>query len=310
MSIQRLKVTFVSMGCPCEIEIYAQFADQAEKTVGAAVAEVERLDKKYSHYKPHSELARIQSAARRAKGTWVDAETAALLNYCDAQYQESKGLFDITAGPLCSFWEGRTRTPDESELAAVKKQVGWSHVKWSPPLLKIPATCVLNLGGVVKEYAADRAALILRKAGVRSGLVNLGGDIHVVGPKPGGRPWQIGINNPVKRGSAMAEISIESGGLATSGDYERYTMIDGVRYGHIINPLTAWPVSGLASVSVCAPSCLVAGSLATLAMLRGEKGGLSLLKGSGFSWLARSSAGTMLGCIGSPDADSPQYSVI
>lgn len=297
MNIQRFKRTFVSMGCPCEIEIYAQSACSAEKAIAAAVREVRRLDDKYSHYKPQSDLARIQQLAKGAHGTWVDAETSALLDYCEAQYQASQGLFDITAGPLCTFWENRNQVPDARELAVVRKQVGWSRVDWSAPLLKIPGSFSLNLGGVVKEYAADRAALILRQYGVRSGLVNLGGDIHVVGPKPGGKPWQVGINNPSHRGTPMAEIPVFRGGLATSGDYERYSTINGVRYGHIINPLTAWPATGLASVSVCAPSCLVAGSFATLAMLSGKRGGLQLLKDSGFAWLARTSKGSLSGCL-------------
>jgi thiamine biosynthesis lipoprotein len=144
----------------------------------------------------------------------------------------------------------------------------------------------LDLGGVVKEYAADRAAGILKTLGFESGYADLGGDLHFMGPHPNGRGWQTGIRHPDGGKQAIASIEVQSGGLASSGDYERYSEIDGKRYGHIINPQTGWPVSGLAAVSVLAPSCLVAGSVSTLAMLAGVNDGLSLLRDSGLPWLA------------------------
>jgi thiamine biosynthesis lipoprotein len=143
----------------------------------------------------------------------------------------------------------------------------------------------LDLGGVVKEYAADRAALCLKSAGIQSGYVDLGGDLHFLGPHPDGSAWRAGVRNPRGTG-AIAALSIMRGGLATSGDYERCLEVGGQRFGHIINPFTGWPVQGLASVSVVAPSCLLAGAISTLAMLQSRDAGLEFLSTCGLQWMA------------------------
>jgi thiamine biosynthesis lipoprotein len=130
----------------------------------------------------------------------------------------------------------------------------------------------LDLGGLVKEYAADRVAARCQALGVRSGMVNLGGDVRVLGPKPDGSPWRIGIRHPRRRGALLRTVELLRGGLATSGDYERCIVLEGVRYGHVLNPCTGWPVRHLASVSVVADRCIVAGSASTIALLRERKG--------------------------------------
>jgi thiamine biosynthesis lipoprotein len=130
----------------------------------------------------------------------------------------------------------------------------------------------LDLGGVVKEYAADRVAIVCRAAGVRSGMVNLGGDVRVIGPRPDGAPWRIGIRHPRQRGALLDSVELFDGALATSGDYERCVLLGGVRYGHVLSPRTGWPVRELASVSVVAEHCVVAGSAATIALLKERAG--------------------------------------
>jgi thiamine biosynthesis lipoprotein len=130
----------------------------------------------------------------------------------------------------------------------------------------------LDFGGFVKEYAADRVAQQLRDAGFTNGLVDLGGDLAVVGPHPDGSPWRVGIRDPHAPGRALGAIALARGGIATSGDYERGMLVDGRRYGHILDPRSGWPVEGLVSVSVVADQCLVAGTAATVAMLRGHGG--------------------------------------
>jgi thiamine biosynthesis lipoprotein len=143
----------------------------------------------------------------------------------------------------------------------------------------------LNLGALVKEYAVDRIALLLRRQGFHSGYVDLGGDLHFIGPHPDGRPWQVGIRHPRAKG-AVAAIGVSTGGLATSGDYERFKRHAGRRYSHILDARNGWPVAGLASISVRAPSCLLAGAVSTLAMLLGKQDGLDFLADSGLCWLA------------------------
>jgi thiamine biosynthesis lipoprotein len=129
----------------------------------------------------------------------------------------------------------------------------------------------LDLGGIGKEYAADRAADICAAMGLQHGLVDFGGDIRLIGPRPGGLPWKIGIRHPRISGRQIAAVDLAAGALATSGDYERFIEVAGRRYCHILNPHTGWPARGLRSVSVISPNCLVAGSLATIAMLKGRE---------------------------------------
>jgi thiamine biosynthesis lipoprotein len=136
----------------------------------------------------------------------------------------------------------------------------------------------LDLGGLGKEYAADRAAEVARDGGVRHGFVDLGGDIRAIGPQADGTPWRIGIRHPRQATAVLAEVALNDGALATSGDYERFMEVDGKRYCHIIDPRTGWPVRGLSSVTVLSERCLVAGSLATSALLKGR---------DGIAWLER-----------------------
>lgn len=278
------------MGCPCEIQLYARCESHASRGFEIAEFEVRRLDQKYSHYKDDSHLARIQEKAAFPAGVTVDAETAALLNYADAQFKVSEGMFDITTHCLSALWDRIQFLPGERKIRLALAKTGWDRVQWNGYLLRTPVGMEFDLGGVVKEYATDRAVGLLKKAGFRSGYVDLGGDFHFLGPHPDGRPWKVGIRDPGKRSDPVAAVDLYSGGLATSGDYERYSEIDGTRYGHIINPRTGWPVnpgaSGLSAASTLAPSCLLAGSVSTLAMLLPREKGISFLKQSGLHCLA------------------------
>lgn len=278
------------MGCPCEIKLYAETGAIARHGFKSAETEVHRLDLKYSHYREDSHLARMQKWAARPGGVDVDGETAALFNYAQTQFDISEGMFDITTRALSALWDSIKTIPDEQQICAALKKTGWDRVQWNGRNLQVPAGLEFDLGGVVKEYAVDRAAGLLIKAGFRSGYVDLGGDLYFLGPHPDGRPWKVGIRNPVKKNDPVAAVDLYSGGLASSGDYERYSEIDGSRYGHIISPRTGWPVGpgacGLSAVSTLAPSCLLAGSVSTLAMLFPSEKGISFLKQSGLRWLS------------------------
>jgi thiamine biosynthesis lipoprotein len=128
----------------------------------------------------------------------------------------------------------------------------------------------LDLGGIGKEYAADRAAAILAGHGIAHALVNLGGDVRAVGSQPDGRPWRVGLLHPRVEGGVIGEVDVADAAVATSGDYERYFIVGGRRYCHILDPRTGWPVDHWQSASVVAPLCTVAGTLATIAMLRSD----------------------------------------
>lgn len=293
MTLRLYRRSFVAMGCPCEAVLYAPTEGRAETGFEVAVREVNRLDDKYSHYREDSLLSRLASRAARPGGCVVDPETAALLDYAQQQYLASDGLFDITARRLTRLWDRARSLPAIAELNSALSLTGWSRVKWDGERLELPPGYELDMGGIVKEYAADRAVMLLKKNGFFQGFVDLGGDFHVAGPHPDGSPWRIGIRNPLHRENAAAYMDVSRGGLASSGDYERYVEVNGVRYSHFINPKTGWAMRAdpeRSAVSVAAPSCLLAGSIATLAMLFQGNAGRRLLDESGLAWveLARS----------------------
>ena len=266
---------FKAMGSPCELHLYGDSIDQIEEAAELAVSEVARLENKYSRYKDDSVTAYINCTAGDPAGVEVDDETAALLDYAAVAYERSGGLFDITSGILRQVWDFKAgRVPSQKELDSVRTRIGWGQVSWKRPNLVLPRIGMeLDFGGYVKEYTADRAAELCRKSGIKYGLVDLGGDLRVIGPHPDGKPWIVGIRHPRLPQAAMATVGLSAGGLASSGDYERFIIIDGKRYGHILNPKTGWPVSGLAAVSVIAPDCLIAGTASTIAILKGTRQG-------------------------------------
>jgi thiamine biosynthesis lipoprotein len=262
------------MGSPCELQLFAPGAAAARRVADAAIAEVERLESRYSRFRTESFLCEINRVADAGGSLAVDAETARLLDYADTCFRASGGRFDVTSGILRRAWRfDRAELPDAALVQSLLDRVGWQKVEWAAPRLGFPvAGMELDLGGVVKEYAVDRLAALCREAGAPSGLVNLGGDVGAIGPRPDGAPWRIGIRHPRRPGALIETVELHAGALATSGDYERCIEIDGVRYGHILSPRTGWPVRHMASASVVADLCVVAGSAATIAVLE-EAGG-------------------------------------
>ncbi len=172
--------------------------------------------------------------------------------------------------------------------------MGWQKVEWDETGVFLPVEGMeIDFGGFGKEYACDRAAQVLREAGVRSGLVNLSGDIVAIGTKPDGTDWEIGIQHPRAPSALLAKVPLRDAAVATSGDYERFFEKDGTRYCHLLNPLTGQSVHYWQSVSVAGPSCLAAGALSSVVMLS-ESEGLRLLRASGLPFLARDKTGKLI----------------
>ncbi len=290
---------FKAMGGPCELRLYAADQAQGDQYAAAAQAEIQRLERRYSRYRDDSLTTQINRSAGDAHGVEIDAESAALLDYAQTAWEQSEGLFDITSGVLRRVWDFKARRiPSQEEIAAVLPLIGWDKVQWRRPRLVLPrAGMEVDFGGYVKEYAADRAAQAARAASARHGFVELAGDIAVIGPHPDGAPWQIGIRHPRRPEQAMASIPLAAGAIASSGDYERYFEIDGKRYCHVLNPKTGWPVQGLASVSVVAEQCLIAGTASTVAMLKGATAGPAWLDQLGLRHLCMDAQGRLDGTV-------------
>lgn len=280
------RIPFQAMASGCEIVIAADNEPEALSAARIAIDEVTRVETKFSRYRADSIVSRINAQAG-GEPIACDDETWALLDYADALYRSSDGLFDITSGVLRRAWNFKeARLPAEDELARARRLIGWARVERNEKRVRLPeAGMELDFGGFGKEYAADRAGALLAAQGVHHAYVNLAGDMRVLGPKPGGQPWMIGIQDPRQKDQVLATIPVSQGGLATSGDYERYFELDGSRYCHVLDPRTGQPVNHWRTVSVLAPLAVVAGNCSTIAMLK-QSEGLAFLEASGMDYLA------------------------
>lgn len=288
------------MGSPCAVHLYLDAAANAAEILQAVTGDVYRLEHKYSRYREDSLAAEIMRVAKLGGTIDLDSEAAALLDYAATVWEQSDGLFDITSGVLRQAWDFKSgRIPSQQQLDSVLDKVGWNQLVWRNPTLSFPKPGMeVDFGGYVKEYAADSAASVAMQWGIEHGLVELGGDIRVIGPHPDGKPWSVGVRHPRQAGSVLAQVELGSGAVASSGDYERAMVIGGKRYGHILHPGTGWPVCGLAAVSVRAEHCLLAGTACTVAMLKGRQGP-QWLQQLGLDWMAVDEAGTVLGNLAS-----------
>jgi len=289
MKLKLYRYQFSAMGSPCALRFYHNNEIQARGIYQSAVDEMKRLEDKYSRYLDSSLLTKINNNAG-IQAVSIDTETYRLLAYAEQAYQISDGLFDITTGVLRKVWDFKSaKIPSQESIEKQLCFVNWKSVQWNENSIFLPDKGMeLDFGGIVKEYAADALATLLKRFDVTRGVVDLGGDIHVIGPDITGKPWQIGIRDPLykkvsnknaamKQQQAVANIPMSAGGLASSGDYERNFIVNGKKYSHILNPKTGWPALGLSAVSVCSEQTIIAGTIATIAMLK-QKQGIAWLK--------------------------------
>ena len=284
---------FRAMASPCSIQIDpidGQDEASVRHAAQQAIAEVQRIEQKYSRYLSDSILCTINKASGHNPVS-VDEETAGLLDFAHNLWALSDGLFDITSGVLRKAWNFHTQQlPEEWALQALRPLVGWEKIEHTAETIYLPqAGMELDFGGFGKEYAADRAMMVLHNLGFRQALVNLGGDLHALGE----RDWAIDIQHPRQNNAPLAVLSLQHGGLATSGDYERFFMHQGKRYCHVLNPRTGWPVSYWQSVTVLAGNTTTAGALTTIAMLK-EENATAWLQTQGVRFLAVRHDGEMV----------------
>ena len=278
--------SFRAMGSHCEFQLCFEGKSDSQFIFKCLQDELERLESKYSRFRKDSLLSQINLG----KEVNIDNETISLLEHAFNCFEQSEGLFDVTAGRLNSLWDfKKKKVPSQEEISYALSVTDFSKVSWNNGILSMPAGMNVDFGGIVKEYAADTLAVLAKKFGVRYGLINLGGDIAIVGNKPDGIAWKVGITDPRGTETEIASIDIYSGGLATSGDYKRYFIYEGKRYSHILNPKTGFPCAGLRAVSVAANLCTVAGSIATIAMLKDEPEAIKWLNDLGVPFVAMDS---------------------
>jgi thiamine biosynthesis lipoprotein len=290
-----LRFDFRAMASPCSIQMDGQDEHTMRQAATEAIGEVQRIEHKYSRYREDSIVSRINQSSTTGGQVAVDGETTELLGFAHALWLMSDGLFDITSGVLRQAWDFRAaRLPEPAELQSTLEKVGWNKVERSGSTVRLTQPGMeLDFGGFGKEYAADRAAAVLHRHGIAHALVNLGGDLHALGaralPELQDTAWQIEIQHPrpdtAIGKSSLAVLALQQGGLATSGDYERFFIQNGKRYCHVLNPHTGWPVTHWQSVSVLAANTTTAGALTTIAMLK-QTDALDWLSTQGVRYLA------------------------
>jgi len=270
---------FQAMASPCELLIETDDKSLAYSLTKLAFDEALRIEHKFSRYRQDNVIYKINNS--RNKKIEVDEETALLLDYAEQCFQMSEGFFDVTSGVLREAWkfDGSDNIPSRNKVKEILPRIGWQKVKWQRPYFTLPQGMEIDLGGIGKEYAVDRTAMIVRAQTDKSVLINYGGDLFATKPKLDGSGWMIGIEKPnlnqdnplFKLRTSVKEFQLKQGGIATSGDVYRYLLKDGIRYSHILDPHTGWPIPDSAhSITVVSETCIEAGILATLAMLHGK----------------------------------------
>jgi thiamine biosynthesis lipoprotein len=246
------------MGTIFTVAVYGRDRTFLSEVVEQVFEEVDRLDEQMSNYKPESELSAINREAA-SHPVIVEPGLFHLLEICVRRSEQTDGAFDITVGPLMKSWgffRGRGRLPTPAEINEVLKRVGYRHLKLDDERRTIrfdESGVEIDLGGIAKGYAVDRAVDILRSNGITSALVSSGtSSIYALGSPPGAHGWKITLRDPYDAQKPADVIHLQNYSLSTSGSYERFFEIDGKNYCHIMNPHTGWPVQGVLSAAVLA----------------------------------------------------------
>ncbi|MEK6732445.1 MAG: FAD:protein FMN transferase [Candidatus Omnitrophota bacterium] len=278
-----VKETRVLMDTYAEISCYSSDRNNAINAIDAAFKETKRIEKVFSKFDEDSEVSKINRLAGLEKVN-ANEEVLSLIERSIYYSKISDGAFDITVAPLMEIWgfvRKHQSIPDRGAIENTLKSVGYHNIELNLGELSIRFLnrgAKIDLGGIAKGYAADRAKDILVSHGIKNGLVNLGGNIYALGKASGGRSWNIGVQDPRNKGKLLKSFELTNKAISTSGNYERFFEIGGKRYSHIINPVSGEPCQGIISVTVAADSAEEADALSTVIFVLGEEKGINLAK--------------------------------
>ena len=292
--LKLFKKASLSMGTVFEATIYAPDKYVAEKTFNDVFQEINRLDYLMSNYKKESVLSELNKNAS-AEPANCNKELASVIEQ-SLQYSDiTDGAFDITIGPLMKKWgffKKKGRIPGKEELESVLESVSYKNIiieeKTIKSLAKNPGTVKtvffknpdtrIDLGGIGKGYAVDRAVSVLKQNGISSALINFAGNIYTFGTPPGKESWVIGLQHPRESEGLLGTFEIKDKAVSTSGDYEKFFTIEGKRYSHIIDPRTGNPVKGIVSVTIVTGNATRADALSTGIFVLGLEKGMDLIE--------------------------------
>jgi len=270
------------LGSPFEITVIAKDTIEGNYFADLAVAEVKRIENQISDWIPTTQISEINKNAGK-KAIKVDDEVFELVQRAIKISKLTNGAFDISYASMDKIWKFDGSMKEMRSTEAIKKSVekiGYQNIilddKEKTIFLKLEGM-KLGLGGIGQGYIADKVKSLLQSKGCSSGIVNVSGDINTWGKQLDGKPWTIGIINPMNKNKVFATFPIEDSAVETSGSYEKFVMFNGIRYSHIIDPRTGYPATGIVSVSVFAKQTEVADALATGIFVLGIEVGLDLV---------------------------------
>lgn len=270
------------LGTVVEIKIYDKATDDI---FTGAFHILKRIEDRMSLNLDNSEICNINKNAGK-ESVKVSDETFSVVERGKYYSTLSNGLFDISVGPLVKLWgigSDNARVPSSDEINSTIKKINYKNILLDKPNTSVKLVnegMMLDLGGIAKGYAADEIARYLKSKNIQHAIINLGGNVLVMGSKPNGQPWSIGIQNPMdSRGENIGAIHVKNKTVVTSGIYERYFEEDGEKYHHILNPFTGYPVeNSLVSVSIVADKSIDADGLSTSTFALGLKDGSKLIE--------------------------------
>ena len=268
------------MGTRIYVELWLQYATQGQAAIDAVIASMHEVDEMMSTYKPQSQLSRVNARAA-LEPVVVDRELFDVIQASLGFSRLTDGAFDVTYASVGYLYDFRARQrPTEAQIAAALPGVNWRHVQLDPAALTVrfqrPGMRI-DLGGIAKGYAVDRAIGLLRARGVEHAVVSAGGDSRIIGDRFG-RPWIVGIRHPDDPQRVVTRIPLVDTAMSTSGDYERYFDDQGVRYHHIIDPKTGHSASKVRSATILAPTAMQTDGLSKTAFVLGADEALKIIE--------------------------------
>jgi thiamine biosynthesis lipoprotein len=276
--------TMILMDTLVTIHVVADSEQTADKAMTDAFREISKLDTLLTFFSDKSELALINRNAG-ISGVRVSPETLEVIEKAVYASEKSGGAFDVTIGPESSLWNFVTKVkPDDNAISSRLGLVNYRLITFDKEKSLVALGkrgMLMDLGAIAKGYAADKAIGALKKLGVRAGLVAVAGDIRAFGLKQDGKPWRVGIRNPRQTGKGdeiLAAIELRDMAISTSGDYERFFILDGERFHHILDPQTGYPARSCQSVSIMATDGVTTDSFSTAVFVLGPEKGMELLR--------------------------------
>ena len=270
------------MGSRFELVAISDHEAIGEEAIALAIYEIQRIEDLISSWVSDSETSRINQQAGITP-VRVSEELFDLIERSIKVSDLTGGAFDITFNSLDPFWifDGREMEQVDSALiSASVRKINYRNIMLNRDSLTIflkEKGMKIGFGAIGKGYAANRGKKVMITHGIKNGLINAGGDLIAWGKQQNGEPWQIGIADPDKQKDYIAWLNVSDLSVVTSGNYEKFVIIDGKRYGHIINPKTGYPAAGIQSVTVVSPDAELSDALATSVFVLGVDKGLELI---------------------------------